>query len=383
MHHQRLDAYWRDMALAFRSIRRNPGFALVAILVLGLGIGMASAVLSVLDAVLIRDLPVREQDRVVVLWGEGTGSLPNRPLRYREFERFRERSRELARAEGVDYNGAWPRAFRVGERVLSLRTSPVTGGFFDVLGSAPVIGRLFRPEDDVIGAENVMVLSHGAWRREFDGDRDVIGRRLTLHGSAMPYTVVGVAPAGLEYPEGVDAWIPVVPFGSVGRDSTYALLNVVGRLTSGASAVTAGAEFQTFLREENQARGDARVQTPVAAAHSLASLITGDVRPALIATSAAVALLLLIVCINIGNLLLVRALRRSDEITLRRVLGAGYGQIVRQLLLESAMLAVLGGALGLVLHVHCSAFSSRSRRQSCRSWIAFRSTARPLASRCW
>lgn len=251
--------------------------------------------------------------------------------------------------EGVDYNGAWPRAFSEGDRIVSLRTSPVSGGLFDALGTRPALGRLLRPEDDVVGAEPVVVLSHGAWRRLYGSDPDVLGRRLVLHGFGVSHAVVGVAPPGLEYPAGVDAWIPVVPFGTFGRDSTYALLHVVGRLAPGVSAAAARAEFETFLRQEVMPTGNAPMNARDGAVHTLPVLITGDVRPILLAVAAAVGLLLLIACINVGNLLLVRAMRRSREIALRRALGAGYPQIVRHLLSESAVLAVLGGVAGLIL----------------------------------
>ncbi|MPZ19444.1 MAG: FtsX-like permease family protein [Luteitalea sp.] len=335
-----LDALKQDVRLAVRTSARDPGFAAAAVITLAFGIGLAAAMFTVFDAVLRRPLPVQEQERVVVLWGEADGSLRRLPLHYEHFERFRQNPHTLQEVAGVLNMRASRTAVRDGERALTLNVAPVTGNFFGLLGSPPFIGRTLRPDDDVEGAERVAVISHGLWRRRFGGNRDVIGRRLTLHERELTYTVVGVAQPGLEYPGGADLWVPLVPF---------IKLEVVplGRLAAHATPAQAAAELRaSFEREDPINRGDLR-----AAASSLRDVVIGNVRPALFLLSAAAALLLLIACVNVANLLLARASGRMPEIATRHALGASRGRILRQLLTESSVLAVAGGLLGALLAV--------------------------------
>jgi predicted permease len=305
---------------------------------LGLGIGLAIAMFTVSDAVLRRPLPVQDQGRVVVLWGEGTGSVRKLPLLYEEFERFRAGPRTLQEVAGALNPRAAALPVRDGQRALMLNLAAVTGNFFGVLGSPPVLGRALRPDDDVVGAAPVIVISHSLWRTHFNGDPSVIGHRLTLHERGVTYTVVGVAPPGLEYPAGADLWVPLVPYARVEAVP-------IGRLTRDATPRQAAAELSAFFRRETSlAWRDLR-----AGASPLPEVVTGDVRPALLILSAAAALLLLIACINVANLLLVRASGRMQEISVRHALGARRGRILRQLLTESCVLALAGGLLGIAL----------------------------------
>ena len=336
-----------DLRYAFRTLRTSPGFALTAILTLALGIGLATAVFTVADAMLLRRLPVREQDRLVVLWGQAPDRAFDYPLRLDEAREFARRSRSLAQVAFFGYEGAWPIPIRDGERISRLRGAIVSGEFFDVLGAKPALGRALNAADDVIGAAPVLVLSYGAWRRQFGGDPKVLGRQIVMHGNGVAYTIVGVMPQGLEYPRGADMWRPLVPARTrPGTDSTIADVEVIGRLRPGAIAAHARDELTDFLRRAEASPWQRGMRGVV---HALPRLVLGETRPALIAFAAAAGLLLLITCINVANLLLVRGLARVREIAVRSALGAGQRQVVSQLLAENALLAVAGGALGIIV----------------------------------
>jgi putative ABC transport system permease protein len=338
----------QNIRIGIRSLRRTPGFTVTAILTLALGIGLATAVFTVADAFLLRPLPVRDQGRLVVLWGATSdGRFDNFPLLLADARDFATRVRSLDRVEFFGYGGALLVPIRDGSSVFRVRRALVSGGYFRLLGVRPLLGRALLPEDDVVGAAPVVVLSHGAWRRYFRGDPQVVGRRIVIHATGVAHSIVGVMPVGLDYPQGTDFWAPVIPnSGPLGDYRVYAELNVLGRLRSGASAAEARAELTSYFARPEAPAWHRDVHGVV---HSLTDAILGDVKPAVLAFAAAAVLLLLITCINVANLLLVRGLARVREIAVRSALGAGRGRIVRQLLTESALLAVIGGILGAVL----------------------------------
>jgi predicted permease len=343
-----MDHLVQNIRIGIRSLRRSPGFTVTAILTLTLGIGLATAVFTVADAFLLRPLPIRDQDRVVVLWGATRdGRFDNFPLLLDDARDFARRVRSLERVEFFGYGGALLVPVRDGNSVFRVRQSLVSGGYFELLGVRPVLGRTLLPEDDVVGAAPVIVLSHGAWQRYFGGDPQVVGRRLVIHATGVAHSIVGVMPLGLDYPQGSDFWAPVIPnSGPLGDDPVYAELNVLGRLRSGATAADARSELTTYFGRPEAPAWHRDVHGVV---HPLTNAILGDVKPAVLAFTAAAGLLLLITCINVANLLLVRGLARVREFAVRSALGAGRGRIVRQLITESAILAVIGGILGAVL----------------------------------
>ena len=332
---------------ALRALRRTPTFTATAVLILGLGIGMASAMFTVFHAVVVRRLPVQDQDRIVELSGVAEGAAREVPLPLDPFRRFRHESRTLQSVGGFAHWGSVSAAVTDGDRPLFLRQATVTGNFFQVLGVAPSLGRLLRPEDEREYAPNaananalVAVISYDAWRRLFGGDAAVIGRRLHLPDMKWNATIIGVAPPGLDYPHGAELWTPNVYPGG---------MDVVARLGPGATLAAARADYLAFVRRDPGYVKAGLADQIGARAEPLERMVLGDVKPAVTALTAAVGVLLLLACVNIGNLLLLHAAGRAPELAVRRALGAGSADIVKQLSAESAVLGIGGGVLGLGL----------------------------------
>src|SRR5829696_253189 len=283
-----MSALARNIRLGLRSVRRAPGFAATAILTLALGIGLATAVFSVAETLLLRRLPVRDQERVVALWGEKKdGSFSNFPLFLTEAHEFTRRARALERVALFGYEGAVPQVIREADGVSRLRRALVSGEYFAVLGARPLLGRALEPSDDVRGAPPVVVLSHSAWRRRFGGDPAVIGRRLVMHADGIPYTIVGVLPQELEYPRGVDFWallIASVP----AENEKYVAVDLTGRLATGASSASTRAELTSFFGRPDAPPMERELRGGV---HTLPRLVLGDTRPAVLVFAAASALL--------------------------------------------------------------------------------------------
>ncbi len=330
-----IDHLSRDLRAAGRGLGRAPSFAIMAVLVLGLGIGMATAMFTVFRSVLMQQLPVRDQGRIAVMSAQGAaGELD---INRRDLDRFAPECRTISAFAAVAHWGAYAFALTDGDRSVILNQAQVTGNFFAVLGVRPALGRLLRPDDDVTGAAPVIVISYGAWQRQFGGDSAVLNHALMAPVTSVRYAIVGVAPPGLDYPTGTEYWVPIVPLG------TQSVIPV-GRLAAGATVASARIEFvgamQRLLPTWRITGADAR---------TLTEEVLGNVRPVLVALTAAVVLLLLIACVNVGNLLLLRATTRARELAIRRALGARYGDVVRQLVVESALLGLAGGSVGLLL----------------------------------
>ena len=340
-----IETLLQNLRVGARGLRRAPGFALSAVLTLALGIGLSTAVFTVADALLLRRLPVVDQERIVVLSGRTRdGSVSDWPLGLEDARALARRAPSLGRAAFVDYYGAVPKPVRDGGGLSRLARSRVSGDFFAVLGAEPLLGRALRPEDDVRGAAPVMVLSHRAWRERFGGSADVLGRRVVLHDEGTTYTIVGVMPRGLDYPRGTDAWVATLAAVPAGAERFIAL-HVVGRLAPGATPERARDELTAFFAREGAAEQERDLRGTV---RTLPQLVLGDTRRAVLVFAGASALLLLITCINVANLLLVRGLARVREVAVRAALGAGRGRVIAQLLTEHALLAAAGGALGVL-----------------------------------
>jgi putative ABC transport system permease protein len=330
----------RDLRHALRQLRRNPGFTAVVVTTLALGIGATTAAVTAFRVTMLHDFPVTEPDRIVSL-SLATQTGDPVPLISGEIDALRHESRTLRDIAGVARFGAEAIPMAVGDRPVVMNMSLVTANFFQVLGARPVLGRLLRPEDGDEGASLVTVISHRAWQREFGGDPGAVGRSLTRTRDQASIAIVGVAPPGLDYPVGVDYWMPA------GRNHA---LDVVARMAAGTTAEAARSEFLSLARVLDGQRQNPR--TPAAATvRPLAVEVLGETKPILVAITAAVMLLLLIACVNVSNLLLMRTTQRARDVVVRRALGATSGGIARLFLTEAAVLGLAGGILGAGLAV--------------------------------
>ena len=335
----------QDVRYAIRTLFRSPGFAIIAILTLALGIGANTALFSVVNGVLLNPLPYPAPDRLVAVYGKTPGfdhsaiSYPN----FLDWQRNTRTLSSLALYHNEDYNftGAGE-----AERVSGYM---ISAGFFHTLGVRPTLGRAFRGEDDVVGAAPVVVLGGGFWKRRFGGSPDALGTTIDLNGTA--YTVVGVMPPDFTfYGKDRDVYTPIGQWNDATFHDRQAVFSsgMVGRLAPGITLAQATADMEGVARHlaDEYPEADKGVGATLV---SLQEDQVGSVQPVLLVLVGAVGFLLLIACANVANLLLARSTARSREFAIRVSLGASHRHVVRQLLTESLLLAGAGGALGLVV----------------------------------
>ena len=318
---------------AFRSLRRAPAFTLAAVVTLALGIGANTAIFSAVNGVLLHPLPYPEPDRLVVVWGRHqvigreTASLPD----YLDWRSQARSFEALAAITRTRFN-----LTGTGEPEV-VNGGLATAALLRVFGVVPSVGRGFRDDEERRAAPRVAMLSEGYWRRRFGAERDVIGSRILLSG--VPYTVIGVVPAQLRLEQPVDIWTPLATDTTRNRRADF--LTVFGRLRSDVTQERAQQEMTTVMRR-------LEAQYPATNAGWSAEVV-GEIRPALLVFMGAVGLVLLVACANVANLMLARAVGRSREVTIRSALGASRVRLAGDLLLESTLLALLGGGLGLLV----------------------------------
>lgn len=343
-----MDTLWQDIRYGARTLRRSPGFTGVAILALALGIGGNSAIFSVVNAVLLRPLPYAEPDRIMRIFA----TAPERGLDQTSSSYYR--TKAIAEQNQLfEHTGAYAfdSANMTGiEEPLQLTTIRMSAGVLDALKVRPASGRNFLPEEDKPGGANVVILSHSLWQRQFGSSPDTIGKAVTLDGASC--TVVGIMPEGFSFPAAqIDCWLPrafepsFLPRESIERGAGY--LNMIGRLKPGVTTQQAQTEL------EGIAEGNKIADHPDASFGILVvpmpEVATRGVRPTLFILLGAVAFVLLIACANVANLLLAKAAGRQKEIAVRAALGATRTRLIRQFLTESLLLALMAGALGVLL----------------------------------
>jgi putative ABC transport system permease protein len=331
-----------DARYAVRQLRKSPGFTVVAVLTLAFGIGATSAIFSVINAVMLRPLPYPDADRLVSVFEivPQYGRFSVAPANFLDWRQQNSVFEHIsAYANGSD-------TYVAADGPDRIVMSSVSWDLFEALGVAPALGRGFRVEEDAPKQNAVIVISDGMWRRRFGADPEILGRSLTLSGA--PVTVVGVMPPGFYFPSReVEFWRPIA-LNPANATRGGHFLGVVARVKPGISSGQANAEMRTIAQRLGTQYPNTNANES-AEAITIRELVVGPVRPMLFTLMAAVGVVILIACANVANLLLVRASVREKEIAIRMALGAGGRRLVVQMLTESLVLALAGGALGILL----------------------------------
>jgi putative ABC transport system permease protein len=339
-----MDSLFKDIHYGVRSFWKRPGFTVIAVVTLALGIGASTAIFTVVDAALLRGLPYKSPERLYHLWE----STPQKEFAQREFSypdyQDYQKNQVCEGLAAYTGGGAIMSGRGEAERVMA---PAATANFFSVLGVEALLGRTFQPGEDKPGAPRVVVLTYGMWQRRFGGDRGIIGQALTLNGD--PYTVIGVLPASFQFAlRPADLWRPYQPTDAQLTRRFMHGTNLIARLKPGVSEEQARAELSVIASHIEQAFTESHAGTGLKLV-PLQEQVVGPAKPILLVLLAAVGFVLLIACANVASLLLTRSLSRQKEVSIRAALGASRWRVIRQLLTESVLLSLTGGAGGVLI----------------------------------
>jgi predicted permease len=337
-----------DVRLAWRGLVRAKAFSVATILTLALGIAGTTVMFTLVRGVLLRPLPVRDQERLIVAWKELRSSgFTHHPFGDLEIEAVGRESRFIEAVAGGDANGAGRAVVTENGASSYVNVAIVTGRFFEVLGVDALLGRPLGPADDVEGAEDVVAISHALWTRRYGRARDIIGRRISI--DQKRFTIVGVMPSDVDHSGGAEVWRTTRSFSTTGPfgDAARREIDLIARLRPGVTLEQVTSELAALTRRFDERALPGRIRDLVPVVRSYEQAAVGNVRAPLVALLAAVALVLLIATANVANLFLMRGEARRSELAVREAVGAGRGRIVRELLVESLTLSLLAAVAGL------------------------------------